>query len=95
MKMKGLITKKSNLDVAKEIIGKYISIADCGLFDSRNLVGDPMITVYSANGLTIDVCHRYSYFEVFGLSDEEFKQLGEYYSQKIKELEAKENDNNG
>ena len=90
MKMKGLITKKSNLDVAKEIIDKYSSIADCGLFDSRNLVGDPMTTVYSANGLTIDVCYSYSYFEVFGLSDEEFKQLGEYYSQKIKELEAKE-----
>ena len=86
MKMKGLITKKSNLDIAKEVIDKLVPIADCGIFDSRNLVGDPMTTVYSANGLTIDVCYRYSYFEVFGLSAGEFKQLEKYYNQKCKEI---------
>lgn len=85
MKMKGLITKKSNLDVAKELIDKFYDIADCGLFDSRNLVGDPMTTVYDANGLTIDVCYHYSYFEVFGLSAGEFEQLEKYYNQKSKE----------
>lgn len=87
MKMKSLITKKSKLDIAKEIIDKLVSIADCGIFDSRNLVGDPMATVYDANGLTIDVCYRYSYFEVFGLSAEEFKRLEKYYNQKCKEID--------
>jgi len=87
MKFKNLISKKSNLDVAKGIIDKYFGIADCGLFDSRNLVGDPMTTVYNANGLTVDICYHYSYFEVFGLSPDEFKKLREYYNQKQKEGE--------
>ena len=77
---------KSNLDIAKEIIDEYFDIADCGLFNTRNLVGDPMTTVYNANGLTIDVCYHYSYFEVFGLSADEFKQLEKYYNQKCKEI---------
>lgn len=85
MKFKNLISKKSNLDVAKELIDKFYDIADCGLFDSRNIMGDPMTTVYNANGLTVDICYRYSYFEVFGLSDKEFEALGEYYRQKEKE----------
>lgn len=80
-------SKKSNFDVAKEIIDKYFGIADCGLFDSRNTVGDPMTTVYDANGLVVDICYRYSYFEVFGLSAEEFKQLEKHYNQKCKEID--------
>lgn len=84
------MAKKSNLDVAKEIIDKFFDIADCGLFNTRNLVGDPMTTVYDANGLVVDICYYYSYFEVFGLSPDEFKELSKYYNQK-----QKENDNNG
>ena len=87
MKMKGLIKKRSNLDVAKEIIDQYFSMADCGLFDSRNLVGDSMTTVYDANGLTVDICYSYSYFEVFGLSSDEFKKLREYYNKKQEKKE--------
>lgn len=76
---------KSKLEIAKELIDKYYDIADCGLFDSRNLVGDSMTTVYDANGLTVDICYHYSYFEVFGLSPDEFKKLRDYYNQKQKE----------
>ena len=67
---------KSKLEIAKELIDKYYDCAECGLYDSRNIVGDRMTTVYDANGLTVDVCYRYSYFEVFGLSEEEFEALG-------------------
>ena len=27
----------------------------------------------------IDICYKHSYFEVFGLTDEEFKELKDYY----------------
>jgi len=69
----------SNLEKAKEVIKEYYNEADCGIFDSRNLVGDSMTTIYEGEGLTIDICHYYSYFEVFGLSDAEFEELEGYY----------------
>lgn len=67
------------LEKAKEIIKENFSLYDCGLFNTRNLIGDPMSTIYDEEGLTIDVCHRYSYFEVFGLTDEEFEELKKFY----------------
>ena len=67
------------LEKAKEIIKENVSLYDCGLFNTRNLVGDPMSTIYDEDGLTIDVCYRYSYFEVFGLTDEEFEELKKFY----------------
>lgn len=69
----------NNLEKAKEIIKEHYSDADCGIFDSRNIVGDVMETIYNGNGLTIDICYEYSYFEVFGLSDTEFEELEQYY----------------
>lgn len=43
-------------------------------------VGDWMTNIYNDNGLAIDICYGYSYFEVFGLSDEEFNDLVKYYN---------------
>jgi hypothetical protein len=37
-------------------------------------------TVYEDDGLSINVCYYYSYLEVFGLSDTEFKELKKYYN---------------
>lgn len=69
----------NKLEIAKQIIKENYQIADCGLYNCRNLVGDPMTTIYNENGLTIDICYYYSYFEVFGLSNEEFEELQTYY----------------
>ena len=69
----------SNLEKAKEIVKAYYKDADCGIFDSRNAAGDSMSTIYASEGLTIEVCYGYSYFEVFGLSDAEFEELERYY----------------
>ena len=70
----------NKLEKAKEIIKEHYEQADCGLYDSRNIMGDPMVTIYDENGLTIDICYYYSYFEVFGLSDEEFEELEVFYN---------------
>lgn len=69
----------SNLEKAKEIVKAYYSVANCGIFNTLNIVGDSMTTVYEDDDLTIDVCYPYSYFEVFGLSYEDFKELERYY----------------
>ena len=45
------------------------------MFNTRNLVGDPMCTIYSEDGIVVDYCYVHEYIEVFGLSDEEFNRL--------------------
>lgn len=68
------------LETAKRIVKENYSVANCGIFDSRNLIGDTMTTIYEGDGLTIDICYNYAYFEVFGLSNVEFKELETYYN---------------
>lgn len=46
-------------------------------FDCRNMVGDRMKTVYEEDGITVDYCAGWVYFEIFGLSEEEYKSLSE------------------
>lgn len=70
----------TKLEIAKEIIKEYYKEADCGLYDTRNIVGDPMTTIYDKDGLIIDICFNYSYFEVFGLSNKEFEELFTFYN---------------
>lgn len=69
----------SNLEKAKEIIKDNISMAQAGLFCTRNTMGDLMTNIYDNNGLCVDICYYYGYFEVFGLSDAEFSELHKYY----------------
>ena len=71
----------TKLEKAKEIIKEYYKEGDCGIYDSRNIVGDWMTNIYDDGDLTIDICYGYSYFEVFGLSDDEFDELARYYSE--------------
>lgn len=70
----------SKLEKAKEIIKENYSDADCGIYNNRNWVGDPMTNIYNEGGLVIDICYGYAYFEVFGLSTDEFGELVDYYS---------------
>ena len=72
--------KINKLEKAKEIIKGYYENAKCGIFDSRNHIGDVMNTIYKDEGLMIDLCYAHEYFEVFGLSNAEFEELSEYYN---------------
>ena len=73
----------TNLEKAKKIIKKF-KIANCGIFDSRNFMGDRMVNVYRDDQIEVNVCYEYKYLEVFGLTDEEFVELAEYYKNLIK-----------
>ena len=70
----------TKLDIAKDIIKKFYFLADCGIYDTRNDVGDRMTTIYEDNKLIIDICYDYSYFEVFGLTNVEFQELVSFYN---------------
>lgn len=69
----------NKLEKAKEIIMKEISDGDCGIFHTRNIVGDRMEEIFNDGELKIDICYSWRYFEVFGLSDDEFKELTKFY----------------
>lgn len=71
------------LDKAKEIIMKEIGNGNCGIFNTRNIVGDSMEEIFNNDGLKIDICRLWKYFEVFGLSDGEFKELEKFYHYQI------------
>lgn len=69
----------SRLETAKKIIGEHMDTVRWGIFDTRNILGDFMRTIFSEDGLTIDICDDWGYFEVFGLTDEEFVELKKFY----------------
>lgn len=59
----------------------------CGIFFSRNIVGDPMETVYQDDGVTVDACFDYEYLEVFGLNAEEEREITRFYNDLAKRRE--------
>ena len=69
----------SRIDKVKNVIRDRYVEADCGLFFTRNWIGDPMSTIWEKDGVTIDICYNYQYFEVFGLTEEEEKELLAFY----------------
>ena len=44
-------------------------------FDTINTEGDSMETIYDEDGITVDYCYYYEYIEIFGITDEEYKEL--------------------
>ena len=47
------------------------------MFDTRNICGDYMVTIYEQDGITVDYCHGYDYIEIFGLTYEQFAEVME------------------
>ena len=72
------------LEKAKQIIDQYYDRADCGIFDIDGWGGEDMYTIYATDGLAIDISYRHKYFEVCGLSKDEFLELEKYYNNKDK-----------
>ena len=70
----------SRLDKVKNVIASRYSDAMCGLFFTQNWAGDHMSTIWAEDGVTIDICYDYEYFEVFGLTEEEENELLAFYN---------------
>lgn len=52
----------------------------------RNIVGDQMETIYDEAGVRIEICRDWGYFEVFGLTDEEFAEVESFYGDLISKV---------
>ena len=74
-----MITRKE-FKKLKELIKKNYKYADCGIYNTRNTTGDTMQLLYQNGDIRLEMCYYYSYFEVFGLSEEEFKLLKRFYN---------------
>ena len=74
------MTRKKELKIIKDLIKALYPIAKCGLFNTRNIAGDRMETIFEGEFFTLDICYGYSYFEVFGTTSEEFETLIKFYN---------------
>jgi len=74
-----VIRDTDKVDLVKNIIKENFEYATCGIYFTNNLVGDPMVTLMNGDELQIDICYEYQYFEVFGLTDREQKEIEEFY----------------
>lgn len=72
-------TREEELKEVKELIKKHYGSADGGMYFTRNIAGDPMKTIYSGMYFTLDICNCWGYYELFGCTDEEVKEIKEYY----------------
>ena len=72
---------ENRLQAVKSLIREYINGGNCtcGLFFTRNLVNDTMETIYEKDGIIVDVCYFWDYFEIFGLTEDEQAELTRYY----------------
>lgn len=52
---------------------------DIQAFNTRNIAGDSLYTVYEEDGITVDYCPYYEYIEIFGLTSKEFESLIDDY----------------
>jgi len=80
----------TKLDIAKEIIAKYADKARFGIFNTRNTVKDKMTVIYSTPSFKVMLCEKHKYFEVFGLSEEDFIKLRHFYYMVLKSLPDEE-----
>lgn len=71
--------REKEFNDVKQLIKQLYPLADSGLFDTRNIAGDPMENVFCGKYFQLDICHYWSYFEVFGMNDKEFNELKKYY----------------
>lgn len=76
---KGINDRAKELEKVKKIIKENIEYGDCGIFSTRNIAGDAMETIFKGKYFVVDICYNYSYFEIFGTTQNEFTYLKKYY----------------
>lgn len=73
--------KTYNLDEVKFFLLKE-GLLDTQMFDCRGIAGDEKNLIYNKDGVQILRCYYYGYLEVFGLTEEDFEDLSQYYRRK-------------
>ena len=74
------------VEKVKEVIKNNVKHAMFGIFDCINIAGDLMETIYDEAGVRIELCREHEYFEVFGLTNEEFSEVESFYEDLISKV---------
>ena len=74
------MTREKEFEKVKKIIKEKIKDADCGIYFTRNIAGDPMSTLFVGKFFIVSICLCYSYYEVFGCNSKETSELKDYYA---------------
>lgn len=69
----------TKLEFAKVIVELMVDFYPFGIYNTKNTTGNETETLYFDEHLEIVGCYGYGYIEVFGLSEEEFKELKQCY----------------
>ena len=74
-------------DKAKEVISIAMRMGNgwSGIYNTRNWCGDQTIVLYD-DLVTILYCDGNDYFEILGLSDDEFEELKIFYSDYVNKV---------
>lgn len=75
----------SKLDIAKEVIRDHWMLARLGIYNGPNNSGAPVYMIYHDHEMEIYICYCYEYFEVYGLTDDEFADLKKYYDELVED----------
>lgn len=73
--------REKELEKVKKLIKENYKNADCGIFDTKNILGDTMSNLFEGKYFTLDICYDWFYFEVFGTTEEEFETLKKFYDE--------------
>lgn len=74
-------TKRAEeLEKVKKIIENNFSYGSCGIFDTRNIANDPMVSLFKGKYFELDICFESQYFEFFGANLEESIEIYEFYN---------------
>lgn len=73
--------REREFEKVKEVLKKNIRKARYGIYFTRNIVGDSMANLLTGKTFKVDICRYWGYYEVFGCTDEEEKELKKYYKQ--------------
>lgn len=71
------MTREQELEIIKKCI-KDCSGDVIQIFRTRNIAGDSMANLYTGKYFTLDICYGWQYLELFGTTEDEWKDIIEY-----------------
>lgn len=76
-KEQNVFIEKSERDLQIEKLKRFLqeNYPNIQAFNTRNICGDYMVTVYNEDGIAVDYAPEYEYIEIFGLTEKEFNDL--------------------
>lgn len=73
------MTREQEYNKIFKLIELNFNVANCGMFFSRNTVGDEMKTIFDGEHFKLDICYGWQYFELFGANEKEQDDILTFY----------------